>query len=996
MKSVLAGRSTRLLSLLAPLLLSSSMSTSSKVSLSRSLWSVSRDAALLSYTSPFVINLSRGSLPSTVYLSYIKQDSFFLLSFKKGFSSALNLNNNVNVNESESKFDANAKLEAMIKAIDDELNLHQSIVDTTYVTPIAQTLLYTDFIDDVCNCGGSIANICAALAPCMRLYSYIGKRILSNKSITNIHPYHDWIAQYSSDEFEASAITLESLLDHFADKENKTYNDLYPYYAKAMQLEYQFFTAQSGIATWNGVYKPELLAYDFDETLTSHQTSNLLCQRKGHNSDLYENKVYEDLLENYMSKYDKFMNDNLGSNLSSDFQVESYNTFIEKYTQFEDDLVAPVEQAKLLRGLTSTDISALAGQISLRPHAVATITHALHRYPALHSHVLSVSWSNKLIESTLALHYDNTCVKRTVINANELALDHEDRSTGEVRKSLTGPVHKGQLLRSIISENNLKHTVYIGDSLGDLDALLTADLGVIIGTSSTLRRVCGVYGVQLMPLDDVIYNHDAFTNTSKRLQPVLYVAESWSHIGFCLFGKTFANEWLSAWVDSITRSTSSGDGALQHVNYRINASSPPRVMVVAGSDSSGGAGIQADVKTCEGLGVFSTTAITALTAQNTLGVTAVAPTTATMLRAQMDAILSDIGADAVKTGMVLSLELAQEVARAVSSYGVRNIVVDPVMISTSGSSLMSHTEAEGIVRTLFPLATIVTPNIPEALSIIRWTDPTSTLTAIETVEDMEAAAKIIHTLGPAYLLIKGGHLSSRHASGYSVDVLYDGHSFEHIKGKFIAATNLHGTGCTLASAITAELARGHTIFTAVYLARAYLQSVLANSAASSLGNGKNGPMLHYSSHTTPSSVHGQHGDTCSGFEKKTNKLDLSLYAVTDTTLNARHGCSVVDVVTEAVAGGATVIQLREKNIDTRFICTLLLTLHKTYFIFNEMYYNLYMYICLCIHLLRGFVRIAIEALSVTRRSGVPLLINDRVDVALAADADGVHVGQSDM
>ena len=939
MKSVLAGRSTRLLSLLAPLLLSSSMSTSSKVSLSRSLWSVSTDAALLSYTSPFVLNLLRGTLPSTVFLNYIKQDSFFLLSFKKGFSSALKLSNNDNI---ESKFDAKGKLESMIKAIDDELNLHQSIVDTTNVTPIAQTLLYTDFIDDVCKSGGSIANICAALAPCMRLYSFIGKRITSNRLISNTHPYHDWIAQYSSDKFEASAITLDSLLDHFADKENKTYNDLYPYYAKAIQLEYQFFSAQSGIAAWNGVYKPDLLAYDFDETLTSHQTSNLLCQRKGHNSDLYENKVYEDLLENYMSKYDKFMNDNLGSNLSTTFAVESYNTFIEKYTQFEDDLVAPVEQAKLLRGLTMTDISALAGQISLRPHAVVTISHALHRYPALHSHVLSVSWSNKLIESTLSLHYDNTCVKRTVINANELALDHEDRSTGEVKKTLTGPVHKGQLLRSIISENNLKHTVYIGDSLGDLDALLTADLGVIIGTSSTLRRVCAVYGIQLVPLDDVIYNHDIFTNTiSKKSQPVLYVAESWSHIGFCLFGKPFANEWISAWADSITRSTS-GDGALQHLHYHTSASTPSRVMVVAGSDSSGGAGVQADVKTCQGLGVFSTTAITALTAQNTLGVTAVAPTTATMLRAQMDAILCDIGADAVKTGMVPSLELAQEVARAVSSYGVRNVVVDPVMISTSGSSLMSHTEAEGIVRTLFPLATVVTPNIPEALSIIRWADPTSTLTAIETVEDMEAAAKIIHTLGPAYVLIKGGHLSALHASGYSVDVLYDGHSFEHIKGKFIATTNLHGTGCTLASAITAELARGHNVITAVHLARAYLQSVLANSATSSLGNGKNGPMLHYSPHTTPSSAHGQHGDTCTGTERKLNKLDLSLYAVTDSALTVRHGRSVVDVVTEAVAGGATVIQLREKNIDTRYVYTYV---SSAQCILYDMYYIMYMFMC---------------------------------------------------
>lgn len=249
---------------------------------------------------------------------------------------------------------------------------------------------------------------------------------------------------------------------------------------------------------------------------------------------------------------------------------------------------------------------------------------------------------------------------------------------------------------------------------------------------------------------------------------------------------------------------------------------------IAGSDSSGGAGIQADLKTMTMNGVFAMSAIVALTAQNTTGVTAIMDVTPEFLEAQLDAVFTDIYPDAVKTGMVSSKELIQTIARKLKEYDAKNIVVDPVMVATSGAKLISDEGIEALKKELLPIAMVITPNIPEAevLSEIK----------IENEEDMERASEIIFERYGCACLCKGGHQINT-----ANDLLYDGKSFRWFKGERIDNPNSHGTGCTLSSAIASNLAKGYTLEDSVENAKKYISGAL--SAMLDLGKGS-GPMDH--------------------------------------------------------------------------------------------------------------------------------------------------------
>ena len=251
-------------------------------------------------------------------------------------------------------------------------------------------------------------------------------------------------------------------------------------------------------------------------------------------------------------------------------------------------------------------------------------------------------------------------------------------------------------------------------------------------------------------------------------------------------------------------------------------------LTIAGSDSGGGAGIQADIKTMTAHGVFAMSAVTALTAQNTTGVTGIMEVTPEFLAEQLDAIFTDIFPDAVKTGMVSSAALIEVIAAKLKEYGARNIVVDPVMVATSGAKLISE-DAIGTLKTaLFPLATVITPNIPE-LEVLSGM-------SVSSGEDMENAARIVHDLFGCSVLAKGGHRVND-----ANDLLFDGQNAVWIPGRRINNPNTHGTGCTLSSAIASNLAKGCDLKTAVTLAKAYLSGALA--AMLDLGKGS-GPMNH--------------------------------------------------------------------------------------------------------------------------------------------------------
>lgn len=253
------------------------------------------------------------------------------------------------------------------------------------------------------------------------------------------------------------------------------------------------------------------------------------------------------------------------------------------------------------------------------------------------------------------------------------------------------------------------------------------------------------------------------------------------------------------------------------------------LLTIAGSDSSGGAGIQADLKTFSALGTYGMSVITAVTAQNTCGVTMVQNIDTQVVEAQVNAVFDDIQVDAVKIGMVSDKDIIRKIAQRLRFYKPPIIVVDPVMVSKSGYPLLAPEACETLIKELLPLATLVTPNLPEASVIVGFD--------VNSKADMLKAAKIIVSLGAKSVLVKGGHLEET-----ADDLLYDGHEAVWFKGERIATKNTHGTGCTLSSALAANLAQGLSLKEAVRTSKEYV--TLAIRYSLEIGSGC-GPTHHF-------------------------------------------------------------------------------------------------------------------------------------------------------
>ena len=261
---------------------------------------------------------------------------------------------------------------------------------------------------------------------------------------------------------------------------------------------------------------------------------------------------------------------------------------------------------------------------------------------------------------------------------------------------------------------------------------------------------------------------------------------------------------------------------------QFHQSPPPIALTIAGSDSGGGAGIQADLKTFHAFGVYGTSAITAITAQNTLGVYGIHAVPLREVHAQIDAVVSDLRPQALKTGMLVSAALVGEVADAIEAHALGRYVMDPVMVSTSGARLLDPDAEASLVTRLMPLATLITPNLHEAAILVG--EP------LETVAHMSSAAKILVELGASAALIKGGHLA-----GDAVDLLWDGEEERVWRRTRIDTAHTHGTGCTLSAAVTAGLALGECVHDAVDRAIRFV--VRAIESAPGLGGG-HGPLNH--------------------------------------------------------------------------------------------------------------------------------------------------------
>jgi len=255
-----------------------------------------------------------------------------------------------------------------------------------------------------------------------------------------------------------------------------------------------------------------------------------------------------------------------------------------------------------------------------------------------------------------------------------------------------------------------------------------------------------------------------------------------------------------------------------------------KTLTIAGSDSGGGAGIQADLKTFSAFGVYGMSAITAITAQNTLGVQGIFELPVDIIREQIKSIMNDMGTDAAKTGMLSSPEIVNTVAGCIREFNIPNVVVDPVMVAKSGDHLLSADARTIVKENLLPLATVITPNLFEAETILGL--------SIRTIDDMKSAAAELKKIGCQWVVVKGGHLTGEKEA---IDVVYNGEDFQMLRSAFIQTKNTHGTGCTFSSAIAAGLAKGLDPLSAIKKAKQYITRAIETNV--SIGKG-HGPTNH--------------------------------------------------------------------------------------------------------------------------------------------------------
>lgn len=261
---------------------------------------------------------------------------------------------------------------------------------------------------------------------------------------------------------------------------------------------------------------------------------------------------------------------------------------------------------------------------------------------------------------------------------------------------------------------------------------------------------------------------------------------------------------------------------------------PPIVLTIAGSDSGGGAGIQADIKAISATGSYACSVITAVTSQNTLGVSAIHPIPVEHIESQLDSVFTDLNVVAVKVGMLADADIIAMVARKIRQYKPRYLVVDPVMVATSGDPLLAQSAVATLKEQLLPLADLVTPNLPESAALVGGEIPKNERQMAEMVESLRA-------LGSKAVLLKGGHLDEVENSS---DLLIEQQSYDLLSAKRIKTTNTHGTGCTLSSAIASYLAQGNRLHKAVYLGKQYISQAISSADELKVGSG-HGPVHHF-------------------------------------------------------------------------------------------------------------------------------------------------------
>ena len=399
----------------------------------------------------------------------------------------------------------------------------------------------------------------AALLPSVKLNSWLLKR--TPRCVEQNTSSHDLLIQH-----------LESLLEYYVTVDYPTLDfgdKLSSIYLQALR-RHAAVLMDTGDNVWPGLVHLNSVGVDFDDTLTEGDTVSRLCKaalRKQSNDPAAVEAIYGELQSNYMTSYADFMHrslEQLQANASADPMQYTFQSmqgefaaFIASYSEFERDMLLPLEGAQALRGLTEEDILAVADDIPLKAGSLRALDFALGQRPQLQVTLLSLNWSRKMLSRAVAARLASqsaVSAGRVVVFANELVLCDSNRfSTGAIDKLVTGPLDKAVIFRTVTRTGDGKYdeqengsgrllaaarSVFIGDSVGDLSAMLEADVGVIIGSSSSLRRVCNIFGITLASLDTVVAS--ATTTYTHAAVPVLYLADSWTHIGVVLFGREFS------------------------------------------------------------------------------------------------------------------------------------------------------------------------------------------------------------------------------------------------------------------------------------------------------------------------------------------------------------------------------------------------------------------------------------------------------------------------
>lgn len=859
---------------------------------------------------PFVIQIAQGTLSKDKFKEYMNQDEYFLNVF----------NNCMKLGELKCDIADTHCIQLLRKLKGEhetELKLHEDILSNkgTHVIINPAAKHYTENLLRVAFQEARLGYLAAALMPCPVLYKYIGQNIaVGSKFKTEVgfdENLRKWIETYSCDGYESSH--AEQLLNHSG--AGLAYHKLLHYYKQSMVLEYLFFDAYDVDDDCCLPFaqrfcdKQIALILDFDKTMTKFDTCDIIGEGVVHlhnqRSKSNAQEQWDDFVCRYFTGYQK--------TAMAMTNAESLDKCCMILDDYEHEGKKMVSDSKFLGGIKVSELRSLGKWVQLHKGCPELIEKS-SKFSNVHVKVMSANWSSEFINAVIEENIGDNSSNVEVIS-NDLHLDDDCVTTGVIDGSVCGPKDKEDKIGKITRDGVM--TVFVGDSVHDLLALLAADIGIIFGSNELLREICLKFNISVLPLITYMINPSCKKVGERN---VLFTVDNYYEIIAFMYGIKKEEMVYSMFPES----------------------SISKVLVIGGSDSAGCSGIQADIKTCDACGVYVSSAVTSVTIQNTRGVHHIDNMDARSVELQMISVLSDLGVDVVKTGMLPTPEIVDAVVKVVKRFDLPCLVVDPVFKSSTGTNLITEDAKTAIIRKLFPLSSIITPNVHEA-SVILNDRP------INDIDDMRKAARDIQKLGPSWVLIKGGHIPSPGNLVY--DVLYNGDTdiFYEFNNPGVHTRNSRGTGCTLASAIASNLALGRMMVEAIEFAHSYVYDTLLYSSSHTLGKpSKSGPMLH--------NFESQKRIKVEGLRSK-----LGLYFVTDQAMIDSRQSTIGTVVKEAILGGATFIQIRCKNTNADEFCK---------------YVN--------------------EALNICRRHNVPLVVNDRIDVAMACNADGVHVGQTDL